>query len=196
MYEAFDDPYCYEGTPVLKNKLDFRTQAELDKAEKFLSAQRAEEPLPKLPKGGFSYRHYCAIHRHLFQDVYSWAGRIRKVVMSKDGSLFCLPEHIDTHMCRLFDDLSDENQLRDLELATFADEAAHVVAELNAIHPFREGNGRTQNAFLDMLATKAGHPLDLDRLDPQKTLAAMIASFRGDEKPLAAMIISLMRARS
>jgi cell filamentation protein len=70
--------------------------------------------------------------------------------------------------------------------------AAHFLAELNAIHPFRDGNGRTQLAFLSMLAMAAGHPLRLDRIDPEPFLAAMIASFRGDEAPLAAQIASLL----
>lgn len=190
MYDAFDDPYCYKGISVLKNRLGLRTQSELEKFEKFQTAQRSDEPLPV---GRFDYSHYRAIHRHIFQDVYSWAGRIRKVRLIKEASAFCYPENIDREMRRLFDWLADENRLRDLQPETFAAMAAHFLSELNAIHPFREGNGRTQNVFLILLADQAGHPLDLDHLDPPALLQAMIASFHGDEKPLAHLIRGLIR---
>jgi cell filamentation protein len=84
--------------------------------------------------------------------------------------------------------LKREKFLRGQSLSNFARNAAHFVAELNAIHPFREGNGRTQLTFLALLADQAEHPLDLDSLDPERTLDAMIKSFSGDERPLSALI--------
>ena len=191
MYEATADPYCYPGSSVLKNRLNLRTQSELEKYEKFISTQRADEPLPP---GRFNYGHYCAIHRHLFRDVYTWAGRIRTIRMSKDNSPFCYPENIDQEMNCIFDELAGDNCLRDLDTETFATKAAHFLSELNAIHPFREGNGRTQNIFLAILADQAGHPLDLERLDPPAMLHAMIASFTGDEQPLRKLLLQLVRA--
>jgi cell filamentation protein len=192
MYAADDDPYCYPGTSVLKNRLDLRTQAELDEFEATITAQRADE---ELPAGNLDYAHYCAIHHHLFQDVYDWAGKIRTVRVAKQGSMFCYPENIDQEMRRLFDGLAVNENLRDLDAENFARKAAHVVAELNAIHPFREGNGRTQNVLLYLLADQAGHPLDLNRLNPPGMMRAMIASFGGDEEPLADLILSLIRVR-
>jgi cell filamentation protein len=192
MYDAVYDPYCYRGTTVLKNRFGHRSQIELDKAELFFTARRFDEPLPR---GKLSYRLYLKIHRHLFQDVYSWAGRVRTVRMSKDGSAFCYPENIHREMRRIFSELTDENMFGDLLSQDFAAKAAHFMAELNAIHPYREGNGRTQNAFLTILADQAGHPLDLERLEPPRMMAAMIASFNGDEQLLVELILSLMRAR-
>jgi len=191
MYEAFDDPYCYPSTSVLKNRGSHQTQADLEKFETFSVAQRFDEPLPK---GSLSYSHYCAIHRHLFQDVYTWAGRIRTVRISKENSTFCYPENIDREMRTLFDELANENCFRDLDPKTFAERAAHFIAELNAIHPFREGNGRTQSVFLSIVADRAGHPLDLGRLNPPEMMEAMIASFNGDESPLSELILRLMRS--
>jgi cell filamentation protein len=98
-------------------------------------------------------------------------------------------------MKKLFAWLESENHLRDLDSDPFAAKAAHLLAELNAIHPFREGNGRTQNVFLYVLADRAGHPLDLDRLYPPDMIEAMVASFSGDEQPLANLILTLMRVR-
>lgn len=190
MYETFDDPYCYEGSSVLKNRRGIRDQAELEKFETFQVAQRSDE---RLPSGLLSYRHYRSIHRHLFQDVYSWAGRIRTVRMGKESSEFCYPEYIDREMKRLFESLAGMNHLRDLTGENFASNAAHFPAELNAIHPFREGNGRAQNVLLNILAYRAGHPLELMRLDKDTFMQAMIRSFDGDEVPLADQIRSLMR---
>jgi cell filamentation protein len=75
----------------------------------------------------------------------------------------------------------------------FADKAAHFLAELNAIHAFREGNGRSQLTFFALLADYAGHPIDLEELDPDKMLEAMVVSFDGDETKLANIIKSLIR---
>jgi cell filamentation protein, protein adenylyltransferase len=190
MYKAADDPYCYPGTSVLKNRLDLRSQAELDAFEAFITAQRADEPLPA---GRLSYAHYRAIHRHLFQDVYAWAGRIRSVRIAKKASMFAYPEHIDREMRRLFQSLADERYFRNLDAAAFAAKSAHFLAELNAIHPFREGNGRTQLTFLTLLAERAGHPLAIDRLRPAAVLSATIQSFGGREAALVRLIRNLIR---
>jgi len=159
MYAAVDDPYCYPGTTILKNKLGLKNQRELDAFESEISLQRSTE---SLPAGRLSYTHYRAIHRHLFQDVYSWAGKVRTVRISKGESTFCYPEHIDQEMAKLFRALRRAKHLRGLSAQAFAKQAAHFLAELNAIHPFREGNGRTQLTFLTLLAEKAGYVSDLD----------------------------------
>jgi len=188
MYQAEADPYCYPGTTVLKNKADLRTQAELDEFETAMTFARAEEPLPS---GRFSVNHYKAIHHHLFQDVYAWAGKFRTVRLTKDTSTFCYPEHIKWEMKRTFAWLKDRDLLRDRTAEEFFAGAAHLLSELNAIHPFREGNGRTQLTFLTLLADKAGHPIDLDKLEPEAMLDTMIKSFHGNEVPLAQLLQTL-----
>jgi cell filamentation protein len=116
------------------------------------------------------FQHFKAIHRHLFQDVYEWAGQIRAVRISKGGNPFCFPENIEGQAARLFDNLQQTHFLRHLDARTFSTKAAHFLAELNAIHAFREGNGRTQLTFFALLADRAGHPLDLNRLLPNEML--------------------------
>jgi cell filamentation protein len=189
MYESGPDPYCYPDSSVLRNRLDLRDQAELDAFEALITAQRGEEPLPN---GRLGYAHYRAIHHHLFQDVFDWAGKLRTVRIAKGDSMFCYPEHIDGEMRKLFGRLSAERFLRALSATEFARRSAHLLAELNAIHPFREGNGRTQLTYLTLLAARAWHPLALERMDPAAMLAAMVASFKSDEAPLAALIEGLI----
>jgi cell filamentation protein len=190
MYDAGADPYCYVGTTVLKNVLGLRDQGALDRFEAVVTAKRAEEPLPA---GRLDVRHYRAVHRHLFQDVFRWAGRFRTVRTGKADSMFCYPENIPAQMDSLFSDLKARRFLQGLASAEFAVEAARFLSTLNAIHAFRDGNGRTQLAFLALLAQRAGHPLALARLEPEAFLAAMIASFQGNERLLAEQIRSLTR---
>lgn len=189
IYDAVSDPYCYPGTTVLKNIADLRTQPELDRFETVMTAQRTDEPLPP---GRLSVVQYRAIHHHLFQDVYVWAGRFRTVRMGKDGSAFCYPEHIDQEMRTLFSKLRKERFLSNRTPEDFARSAAEFLSTLNAIHPFREGNGRTQMTFLALLADRAGHSLNLERLAPQAFLGAMVQSFRGDNAPLERRIAELI----
>ena len=94
-----------------------------------------------------------------FQDVYTWAGNIRTVRIGKDGRMFCYPEHIRSQMRTLFGRLRRGRYLRDLTPDEFVLKATTFLATLNAIHPFRDGNGRTQLAFMALLAACAGHSL-------------------------------------
>jgi cell filamentation protein len=189
MYDAVVDDYCYPGTAVLKNKLDLTDADELDAFEAEVSDVRADE---ELPAGNLDFTHFKAVHGHLFQDVYDWAGEIRTVRMSKGGNPFCFPENIEDQANKLFAQLKKDRFLTGLEPQTFAEEAAHFLSELNVIHAFREGNGRTQLSFFLLLADQAGHPIDLQDLDPDAFLNAMIAAFDGNEAPLAGVILDLV----
>jgi cell filamentation protein len=187
-YQAFDDPYVYKGTTVLRNRLGIRDAALLESFEIEMSTIRAEEPLPS---GRFSARHYRQVHRHLFQDVYRWAGTYRSVRMGKGGNAFCYPEYIPAEMRRLFAPPRIDLALRATDFRQFVRKAAGFLSELNAIHPFREGNGRTQLAFMHVVAIKAGYPFDLRRVRKQTFLPAMIASFGGNLELLEAELTSL-----
>jgi len=189
MYAAEPDPYCYAGTTVLKNIPGIRDQAALDRFETAAVAQRAQEDFPD---GIFDAQHYCAIHRHLFQDLYRWSGKIRTIRIAKGDSMFCYPEFVIAEMEHLFAWLESRNFLADLSTDEFAGDAAHFLATLNAIHAFREGNGRTQLSFMAFVAAQAGHPLNMTRLDPGDFLTAMIDSFQGDETHLARQIADLI----
>lgn len=189
MYDAIEDPYTYKNSTVLMNKLDLQDQAELDEFEAEISSARAAEPLPD---GSLDFTHYKAVHHHLFQDVYDWAGQVRTVRISKGGNPFCFPENIEGQARQLFDDLRKSNYLQDLDALEFSRRAAHFLGELNAIHAFREGNGRAQLTFFVLLADNAGHPLYIDRLKPDEMLTAMIASFAGDERDLIQIIQGLI----
>jgi len=181
-YDAFADPYVYSGTDVLKNRLRTRGAAVLAAFELEMTVQRSSE---RFPVGRFDALHYRRLHRHLFQDVYEWAGRYRSIRIGKGGNWFCFPEHIDASMRRLFQEQRDVFMPRD-GFDDFIRRAALFLGELNAIHPFRDGNGRTQLLFMFMhlVAIRAGHPLAFERVRQTTFLPAMIASFDGNLTPL------------
>ena len=176
-YDAFDDPYSYKGLDCLKNRLGLRDPEVLQAFELEMSSLRAAEPLPI---GLFGPAHYRRVHWHLFRDVYTWAGRYRTVRTAKGGNPFCFPESIAPQMDLLFARLQTAAFLPGVGGDVFLTEASAFLGELNAIHPFREGNGRAQLAFLHLVALRAGHPLRLDRIKPETFMPAMIQSFDGD----------------
>jgi cell filamentation protein len=189
MYDASPDPYCYPGTKVLKNLADLRRHSDLNTFELALTTQRFAEGLPR---GRLSVTHYYAVHRHLFQDVYAWAGKPRTVRIAKGASSFCYPENIAVEMRKLFTWLKQNDFLRSVEPLGFAKGAAHFLSELNAIHPFRDGNGRTQLAFMALLAAQTGQEFNVQKIKRGPFLVAMIASFNGDERLLVAEIGKLI----
>ena len=189
MEDSGSDPYCYPGSSVLRNRLGLRDQAELDAFEALITAQRGEE---RLPRGALSFAHHRASHHHLFQDVFDWAGKPRTVHIAKGGNIFCSPECIEGEAWKLFIKARAGRFLRNQPAREFARLSAEFLAELNAIHRFRAGNGRTQLTYLTLLAVRAGHPLALERMEPAAMRAAMVASFNNDVAPLAGLIEGLI----
>jgi len=188
-YDAEQDPLCYAGTAVLRNRLGLRRQDDLTDFEFAMFLSRAAEPLPA---GDFDFAHYRAMHHHLFQDVYEWAGEIRTLRTGKGGNWFCYPEHIEAEANRLFLWLAERKSLVGRSDEVFPAEAAYLLSELNAIHAFREGNGRTQLVFLKALILHAGRPFDDDAIAPARTLDAMVQSFGGNLAPLTALIADIV----
>jgi len=137
-----------------------------------------------LPEGNLDPTHYRRIHHHLFQDIYTWAGQYRTVRIAKQANSFCYPEHIPSQMDALFLKLQDADAFAGLSDEAFLDNLTPFLGELNAIHPFREGNGRTQLTFLGLIGENSGHPFYFEKLDPETYLPAIIASYFGKLQPL------------
>lgn len=189
-YNAVEDPLCYPGTQVLMNIPDIRDQDELDDYEQLMFDSRAQEDLPD---GNFDFEHYRSLHRHFFQDVYEWAGECRTIRTGKGQNWFCYPEFIENEANRLFRELAARDYLaNEGDEDTFAASAAWFLSEINAVHAFREGNGRIQLVFLTMLARNAGFEVNEDNLRPTAFLNAMIRSFNGDLGPLSTEIRRLL----
>ena len=186
------DPYTYLRSSVLRNKLGIKDASALEGIERRLVAQRAAEGIPR---GLFDLDHLRAIHRHLFQDLYEWAGEIRTVELSKGGQQFQFRQFIETGMSDVYRRLERENFLQGLSAADFAREAGKITGDVNYVHPFREGNGRAQLFYLEQLAEQAGHPLDLTQLDPQEWIKASRCAHEGDYTLMARQIARALQER-
>jgi cell filamentation protein len=185
-----DDPYLYPGLRVLRNLARIADEAELDTFERQMANQRAAEGVPS---GAFDLAHLRAIHRQLFQDIYDWAGEIRTVEISKDGHQFQFRRYIETGMADVHRRLVAAGFLTGLDVPQFAERAGEIIGDINYVHPFREGNGRTQMQYLRLLADRAGHPIDLTRLDRDAWMAASRSAHRGDYAGMAAQIARVAR---
>ena len=154
------DPYCYPGSNVLRNLFDLRDDAELSRAEARITILRLDQLRQRPISGHFDLDHLQRIHRHIFRDEYSWAGELRTVSMSKGESLFCRYEFIASEGERIFTQLRSEKSLRGQTKDIFCERLAFYFGEINALHPFREGNGRTQRVLLESIARQAGYEID------------------------------------
>ena len=186
-YDA-SDSYVYPGSEVLLNKADIREQGALEAFEADATAIRMLELIDNPIPGIFDLKHLCAIHRHLFQDVYDWAGEIRTVDISRGASRFANFGLIEGYLDQQLRGLASENFLRVAEPDRFVARLAHYMGEINAAHPFREGNGRVQRLFCAQLADQAGYFIDFATVDQAQMYEVMIASLNGNERPLASLL--------
>jgi cell filamentation protein len=178
--------HFYPNTDVLKNLADIRDAATLEQFERMQVAIASRR---RAPMRSMSYPEFNAIHRHVFREVYPWAGDVRDYTTGRAEAPFCLPEFIDAQMTRIFAELNAANNLQGISREEFADRAAAVINDINAVHPFIEGNGRVSREFLKDLAAQAGHPVDLARLNRETWYPAAAVGFaQADNAPMAACI--------
>lgn len=190
---AGSDPYVYLSSDVLRNKLGIRDQVALDRAEATFAAIRAYELASAPPPEKFDLKHLQAVHKHLFGDLYDWAGKFRTVDISKGESRFAHFGQIENYGAQIFRELAKEGYLRDLSADQFAERAAHYLGELNALHPFREGNGRTTREFIGGLAQQAGYSIEWTGIERDAWVQASIESFHGQNQLLAVLVRDNLR---
>ncbi len=187
------DVYCYPDSSVLKNKLGIHDKEQLLMAEIRLVAIRLYQLQEHPIQGNFDLNHLCRIHGHIFQDLYPWAGKIRTVNIAKTN-MFCLVQHIQTYAQTIFPSYyMDCMRVKD-KSERFISVFTEHYADLNALHPFREGNGRTQREFARELCLKCGYILDLTHTDHEEMLTGSIMSFdRGDNAKLETVFQKCIR---
>lgn len=195
MPREFSDPYTYPGTRTLRNIPGIRDDGVLRDYEYERSelriAQLRDNPIP----GKFDLDHLKAIHAHVFQDVYEWAGKTRTVNISKNSDSFCQPAFIESYAKQVSGQLAKENGLQGLEKPQFVERLALYYSDWNALHPFREGNGRATRELIGQMARSAGYELDQTRIDNDKDRwnAAARSSFHGDLAPVKEIFAEALR---
>lgn len=183
------DHYVDAETGVLKNLFGITDQDMLDEVESSIVAWRSYELYLNPPPQDFGFQHLKEIHRRLFQDIYSWAGEIRNSDIMLENSFFAHYPYIDSAGQKIFADLAAEKYLQGLDEEAFSERAAYYMGEINALHPFRDGNGRVQREFMRQLAAGAGYDLDWSNVSLQEMNRAAAHSFQGDSSDLAKIIL-------
>ncbi len=151
--EELSSRYCYPGTDVLINKENIRDAKALSQYEADITMLRQYELEKEEPvKGRFGISHLTRIHEYIFQDIYPFAGKFRLENIFKGSTFFCKSEFIADNLKKILKELKADGYLKGLEPGQFAEKAAYYMSEINMIHSFREGNGRTLREFIRQLA--------------------------------------------
>ena len=185
--EFIQSIYCYPDTDVLKNKLGIKDVDLLKEAETELTQLRLYKLQREPIEGRFTATHFQKIHKYIFQDVYYFAGKIREETIIKGNTKFCESPFIRNNLDKYLGELREENYLIGKGIKEFSNRTAYYMAELNIIHPFREGNGRALREFIRCLGLKSGYIINWDSVDKEEFLKASILSVK-DPSELAKCI--------
>jgi cell filamentation protein len=184
----YQSKWRYPNSDVYKNKLELRDSEQLERAERKLTALRQVElDHEPVSDGKWNLKHLQKIHKHLFQDVYEFAGKIRTEQIQKGYTQFASPLYIESYATDVFNQLKKDNYLKDLPKEKFTERLAYYMGEINMLHPFYEGNGRTNREFIRTLALSNGYTLEWTKLDQKELMNASIHSIV-DHKPLAKLL--------
>jgi len=176
---------------ILKNKLGIEDQKALEDTESVLFSDTYEYFLAKLAEGRltFGLDLIFEIHKYFLGPLYNWAGKSRTVQISKDGVLFCKAAHIESSLKEFEKLLSKQLSAKNDDKSSVAEKLAIIHCEFNAIHPFREGNGRTIRLFLDLLALANGYSLiDFGKSSKKTYIEACIAGMSQDYSKMKSVI--------
>ena len=180
--------YCYPNTDVLINSANIMEASALAQYEGDVTAIRQYMLEEKPIKGRFGLTHLKRIHHCIFQDVYPFAGKLRLEDIWKGDTFFCKTQFIEDNLNSILRKLKEEGLLKRLGAKKFVERASFYLSELNMIHPFREGNGRTIREFIRCLGLRIGWKIDWSRLDSKELLHATIAAVDGNMEHLARLL--------
>ncbi|WP_082232321.1 Fic/DOC family protein [Halobacillus massiliensis] len=174
-YGSGKSRYCYEGTSILINNYDIKDDRQLQSMENILSAQRLSELQEKPVEGEFDLRHLQRIHECLFKGLYPFAGELRTENITKGGFSFAQAQFIREAADPIFSELLEEDW-EHMNREKLAGRLAYYMAEINVLHPFREGNGRSLREFARCLALEAGFSLDWSAVPREEVFEASVDS--------------------
>lgn len=186
--------YCYPGTTVLVNRLGIREQAELDRVERQIVLLKSAAAEQTMPFKAVDFSYYLDLHRYLFGELYDWAGCVRDINLSKKGTAFCPAQELETLGEKCFLRLAGADFLCGQSRSAFAQAFAELYHDLNMLHPFREGNGRTERLFLTLLARNAGFSISFADCDRDLLMIAAIRAAQGDLTLLYSVLSDLIHS--
>ncbi len=174
------DKYVYPGTDVLINKFNCKDAEKLKKIEAISTGGNLAYLQMHPLSGNYDFDHLKNIHHFIFQDIYEWAGKIRTVDIGK-GNLFCRAQFINSFSEEVFGDFYSSCYDTRSDKGAYVETFSRHYADMNALHPFREGNGRAQREFARELCLACGYVFDLTQTTHEEMLEASVLSFnKGD----------------
>lgn len=171
-YGTGHDSYCYPGTQILRNRLGIVDEANLNQAERDVSASAANEIEYCLPP--YDLAALQKIHRQLFDELYDWAGEIRTIDISKDTTRFCTASRVAPEANKLFAACAKTDWFAGLDRNALIGAVAELFGDLNMVHPFREGNGRAQRILFEHIIIYAGYEISWWGIGPREWAQANI----------------------
>ncbi|MDO7975772.1 Fic/DOC family protein [Oceanotoga teriensis] len=176
-YSIKDQIYCYENTLILKNKLNIKNKEELEIVEtKITSFKIAELQKREFKEYNLNFLFFKNLHKFIFEDLFEWAGKIRIIDISKDSFKFAHHIYIEKEASKLFNQLKKENYLKNIKKEDLIKKISHYITEINVLHPFREGNGRTIREYFRILLQNLDYKINFNIKNKQKYIEAMIES--------------------
>jgi cell filamentation protein len=187
------DSYQYPNSTVLKNIPAITDGAELEALELNATIARMPEGIEHIKNKSINLKLWQDLHNILFQDIYEWAGQLRTVQMSKGKTIFAYPENIKPEGNRILKELKTENYLRGLSKSKFSLRLSYYFSECNVLHPFREGNGRTQKLLFSEIISQAGYQIEWKELSPEDHLKGVIEGYHHRFKTLSNAFEKILR---
>jgi cell filamentation protein len=196
-YQYIDPKLKYsDENGVLFNLAEIKDQKILIIFESLKVSKRIEELFEKPIKIKNS-ESLLKIHHYLFQDVYNWAGKVRTVNISKNGKPFFDGERFDNAFRYVNTLIIDYRKINKTDKKLVAEKLAEILENVNFLHPFREGNGRTQREFLRLLALEKGLKLNLNPADNKNIYERyMKGAIESDVKILTELIHELIQEKN
>lgn len=192
----FVDPYFDKNIGDLRNLLGANSSEELRDIEpQIVFANELELESIAIPRTN-DLEELLFIHRQLFKGVYDWAGKIRTVDIKKNADnaeFFLIFSKIQDAARYVFTELADDNYMINLPKDDFVKRLSYHYDQLNYIHPFREGNGRTQRVFWSRVAKDAGYEIDWSHIEgDENDEACRLAAEGSDRSKLEAMFARIV----
>jgi len=193
-YQYIDPDYAYTDpeTGVLRNRENINDAHLLHVFESIKVSIRLEE----LQDNPFKIKNISSlldIHRYLFQDIYLWAGKVRTVEISKGGKPFFPLSHFRNAFTFIDTLIVEYRKIDKKDKVQLTHKLAEILDNINYLHPFREGNGRSQREFLRLLAKEKGLSLNLNPPDNANIYERyMSGTITGNVEQLAALILEIV----
>ena len=193
------DHYTQPETGTLINRLGITdAQALKQTVEATATAQAVARSRGALPSSSFDTERLQSIHKALHGPVYAWAGQIRSVDLAKGNDerrlAFARVEEVKPFLREIAAEIQADNNFRGLPKELLSEKLAKTYADLNATHPFRDGNDRASRQFITELAADSGYRLDLSRVAKQTWEEASRNSLTGDLQGVRREIATSLRA--